>query len=63
MEAVTHLDLILALGLGVGGNPVDPPDLGEHGAIAQREPQVEQPVGGGTDLSEPIFRDLKSGNY
>ena len=34
MEAVTHLDLILALGLGVGGNPVNPPDLGEHRAVA-----------------------------
>ena len=56
---VTHLYLILALGLGVGGNPVDPPDLGEHGAIAQRETQVEQPVGGRTGCSEQIVRDLQ----
>ena len=60
---VTHLYLILSLGLGVGGNPVNPPDLGEHGAVPQREPQVEQPVGGRTDLSEPIFRDLKMGMF
>ena len=59
MEAVTHLDLILALGLGVGGNPVNPPDLGEHRAVAQGEAQVQQPVGGGTDCSEQLVRDLK----
>ena len=56
---VTHLYLILSLGLGVGDNSVNPPDLGEHGAVPQREPEVEQPVGGGTDCSEPIIRDLK----
>ena len=55
---VTHLYLILSLGLGVGDNSVNPPDLGEHGAVPQREPEVEQPVGGGTDCSEPIIRDL-----
>ena len=56
---VTHLYLILSLGLGVGGDPVNSPDLGEHGAVPQREPQVEQPVGGGTDCSEQIIRDLQ----
>lgn len=40
-----YLDLVLPLSLGVGGDPVDPPDLGEHGAIAQGEAEVQQPVG------------------
>ena len=56
---VTNLYLILSLGLGVGGNPVNPPDLGEHRAVAQREPELQQPVGGRTDCSEQIVGDLK----
>ena len=36
-----YLDLVLPLGLGVGGDPVDAPYLGEHGAVAQGEAQVQ----------------------
>ena len=56
---VTNLYLILSLGLGVGGDPVNPPDLGEHRAVPEREAEVQQPVGGRTDSSEQIVRDLK----
>ena len=56
---MTHLYLILSLGLGVGGNPVNPPDLGEHRAVAERETEVQQPVGGRADSGEQIVRDLK----
>ena len=55
-----YLDLVLPLGLGVGGDPVDAPYLGEHGAVAQGEAQVQQPVGRRAHSSEQGIRDLES---
>ena len=98
-----YLDLVLALGLGVGRDPVelfnltlmcvdiqysqyslqqapspnivnidalrcqncvtlepvDSPDLGEHGAVAQREAEVEQPLGRRAGRGEQVVRNLR----
>ena len=56
----SYLDLVLPLGLGVGGDPVDAPDLGEHRAVAQREAEVKQPVGRRAHRREHGVGDLES---
>ena len=39
--------------------PVDSPDLGEHGAVAQREAEVEQPLGRRAGRGEQVVRNLR----
>ena len=56
----SYLDLVLALGLGVGGDPMDAPDLGEHRAVAKGEAEVKQPVGRRAHRREHGVRDLGS---
>ena len=38
---------------------MNPPDLGEHRPVPEREAQVEEPVGSRADRSEEIVRDLE----
>ena len=38
---------------------MDSPDLGEHGAVAQREAEVEQPLGRRAGRGEQVVRNLR----
>ena len=40
-------------------SPVDAPDLGEHGPVAQREAEVEQPLGRRAGRGEQVVRNLR----